>query len=433
MKNTKFLLLAAVCVLLSAACGREPSAVVVPETEPAFRHMGTTAPYTPGDMRDTPAPKGYEPFYISHYGRHGSRFQRNDDKLNHIIETLGRERRRGNLTATGEALLDSVISKHSFIEGKLAQLAPRGGIEHRAIASRMSLRFAPVWKDGGRVDATASSEGGRCIVSMCYFTNELQSRHPSLDMKFTGGVDMYRLLSGKGFPKELPGMVSRYIESSGWYLSEGEAADAVARLFVRPSLTATERRNLLDAIFEEWKYSGCMDRNFIDIKSVFPSGEECKYGDYSWDSFYTENGNSLNFGKKRIQAQIPCLMRIIADADDVLSGKQKKVADLRFGHDSGLMALLSLMRMPPYDAILDFKEAHTDWLDRERMPMASNLQIVFYRKKSCDRILVKVLYNEQERYFPFAESVSGPYYDWETLRTGWLEYASVCAASVDAS
>ena len=25
------------------------------------------------DVVDTPAPMGYEPFYISHYGRHGSR------------------------------------------------------------------------------------------------------------------------------------------------------------------------------------------------------------------------------------------------------------------------------------------------------------------------------------------------------------------------
>ena len=29
---------------------------------------------TPSSAVYTPAPKGYEPFYISHYGRHGSRY-----------------------------------------------------------------------------------------------------------------------------------------------------------------------------------------------------------------------------------------------------------------------------------------------------------------------------------------------------------------------
>ena len=27
----------------------------------------------PAKIVDTPAPKGYKPFYVSHYGRHGSR------------------------------------------------------------------------------------------------------------------------------------------------------------------------------------------------------------------------------------------------------------------------------------------------------------------------------------------------------------------------
>lgn len=28
----------------------------------------------PSKIVDTPAPKGYKPFYVSHYGRHGSRY-----------------------------------------------------------------------------------------------------------------------------------------------------------------------------------------------------------------------------------------------------------------------------------------------------------------------------------------------------------------------
>ena len=31
-------------------------------------------------IEDTPAPKGFKPFYISHYGRHGSRWLPNDSR-----------------------------------------------------------------------------------------------------------------------------------------------------------------------------------------------------------------------------------------------------------------------------------------------------------------------------------------------------------------
>ena len=36
----------------------------------------------------TPAPKNYEPFYLSHYGRHGSRWLLNDRDYSSPITTL---------------------------------------------------------------------------------------------------------------------------------------------------------------------------------------------------------------------------------------------------------------------------------------------------------------------------------------------------------
>ena len=47
--------------------------------------------------------------------------------------------------------------------------------------------------------------------------------------------------------------------------------------------------------------------------------------------------------------------------------------------------------------------------------MGSNLQMVFYRNKK-GHVLVKFLYQEQERRLVGLDSVSGPYYDWETVK-----------------
>ena len=44
-----------------------------------YRFGVNTSPYEYFNTGETPVPAGYEPFYISHYGRHGSRSDWGDD------------------------------------------------------------------------------------------------------------------------------------------------------------------------------------------------------------------------------------------------------------------------------------------------------------------------------------------------------------------
>ena len=50
------------------------------------------------------------------------------------------------------------------------------------------------------------------------------------------------------------------------------------------------------------------------------------------------------------------------------------------------------------------------------IPMAANIQIIFYRKEGSDDILVKFLLNENETSVPALKSASGPYYHWKDVR-----------------
>ncbi|MCM1224772.1 MAG: hypothetical protein NC548_61020, partial [Lachnospiraceae bacterium] len=64
------------------------------------------------------------------------------------------------------------------------------------------------------------------------------------------------------------------------------------------------------------------------------------------------------------------------------------------------------------------------WRDYQVVPMAANIQIIFYRKKDdSENILVKVLLNEQEAKLPIGH-VEGPYYDWKKLREYYLDKIS---------
>ncbi|MDE7116506.1 MAG: hypothetical protein K2O56_08785, partial [Muribaculaceae bacterium] len=63
-------------------------------------------PYSTDSM--APAPSGYEPFYISHYGRHGSRWVINKKLHRLVADALRAEQSQGNLTDTGREVLDKV-------------------------------------------------------------------------------------------------------------------------------------------------------------------------------------------------------------------------------------------------------------------------------------------------------------------------------------
>ena len=56
----------------------------------------------------TPAPKGYKPFYISHYGRHGARYHSKESYLTSPIENLDTLAKAGLLNSAGLELLDEL-------------------------------------------------------------------------------------------------------------------------------------------------------------------------------------------------------------------------------------------------------------------------------------------------------------------------------------
>ena len=135
---------------------------------------------------DTPAPKGFKPFYISHYGRHGSRYEQNSTFARNAQGAFAVLDSLGLLTETGKALRDdveAVVEAHKGMEGSLT---PRGAREHRMLAARMFERFPAVFKDKSRTEVNSfSSTNFRCIVSMCNFANSLQQKFPAGEFTFT--------------------------------------------------------------------------------------------------------------------------------------------------------------------------------------------------------------------------------------------------------
>ena len=126
---------------------------------------GTDYPYPETVAPLTKAPKGYKPFYISHYGRHGSRYYWNAMLYRDLDSLLSKAHRRHQLTALGEAFRDKFMAAKDEMSACVSELSDLGWEQHQRIARVMYNNFPEVFKKGGNVLAI-SSLTGRCVLSM---------------------------------------------------------------------------------------------------------------------------------------------------------------------------------------------------------------------------------------------------------------------------
>ena len=81
----------------------------------------------------TPAPKGYEVYYLSHYGRHGARYLLEENDYAMPVKTLRQAKFAGKLTPLGDKVLAKLDSMQKTTKDRLGDLTAAGhtlGIDH---------------------------------------------------------------------------------------------------------------------------------------------------------------------------------------------------------------------------------------------------------------------------------------------------------------
>lgn len=129
----------------------------------------------------TAAPKGYEPFHIEHYGRHGSRWHIGSWVYRQPIDLLRPAERNGKLTPRGVELMKQLRKTEKQSRGRSGELTPLGARQHRGIAERMTRNFPEVFKGDANVDAK-STVVIRCVLSMENELRALQAFNPDLNI-----------------------------------------------------------------------------------------------------------------------------------------------------------------------------------------------------------------------------------------------------------
>lgn len=127
--------------------------------------------------QSTPVPKGYEAFYISHFGRHGSRYLISDDSYKSVLNLFEVAKENNALTPLGEDVLYrlKIVWKEAEFHG--GDLSPLGVREQRGIAERMYRNYPKIFTDDAHMTACATTVV-RCALSMDAFCERLKEFNP---------------------------------------------------------------------------------------------------------------------------------------------------------------------------------------------------------------------------------------------------------------
>ncbi len=365
----------------------------------------------------TPAPKGYEAVYVSHYGRHGSRYAYTEKAYTVLLNMLAEGQKAGNLTPYGEDLLNRCQPFWDQVRYRVGDLTPLGWEQHQEIARTMVKNYPSAFGKGSEVDA-CSSPSVRSIISMNSFCSSVSREAPLVHVYAHQGltdVQATRPNSGSNpFRYKGPEVKLPYKEGSDAFFFRHfpEYTKVLARLFKNPD-SALGIRNPYDAFFNIYMFVGGMNSLpedvRIDVSGLLTKEEYAKL----WE---IDNYERFREYYPYQQPNASIVDDMVEKADAMLS-EGKRGAHLRFGHDHVMMSLLMLMDVDGFGTVPKSNDDLVYWFQTFRSPMGTNLQYVFYKpRKGSGDILVKVLLNGEEVRLGQVEPVSGPYYRWADVK-----------------
>lgn len=392
-------------VLLVCACSS--NGPVLPEASlPADYYAGTLRMYPFREIDPVKPPKGYEPFMISHYGRHGARFHGDDTQGEKVYEALC----AGPLTELGEELRDFIGLYHDRFAGHVSDLTEKGRLEQRELAHRMWDAYPSLFRHNPAITAV-STTAPRCILSMGAFCDGLKDRKPLLWVEQSSSKSYDAFLQPQ---KLMPGFPDK--EKDAWRIAREFCADTIdprafiERIFGDPDYRVASYPSNV-SFMRNVHYLLCqapaMDVALPPAPEVFTPEERCKVWEGDNLKYY------LNYGYYRdsvgVNAAGAIMKDILGKAKADMASGQPHVR-LRFGHDANLMSLLAYMGVPEFaGATSDLhrvKEVWQEW----RIPFAANLQLVFYRNAAGSILLIPLL-NEEPVKLPL-EPVENIFYSW---------------------
>ncbi len=399
------------------------------------------------------APKGYSPFYMSHYGRHGSRYLIDAPQYEGPYNTLKEANDKGVLTEFGKSVFNRMEIMKNDAEGRLGDLTAKGKRQHREIANRMVKNFPTIFNDKATITARTTTSH-RVMASMTTALMEFSRLLPKMTIDYDcSGYDVYYMKSEDRFIRS-----SKFSEERNSAVSEFNARHTrperlMAALFSDTTfITRYQTQNPVSMRPIQGRpeqpgtaYSAVRDHSATFYNQLYEVAANMQSHDlgFNLNDIFTYEEWYDNFTKNNIywysvSAFSPLtdnivpyghasLLQDILDKANAAMNNGSTNANLRFGHDDVLFPLLCLMEVNDCEwSVSDLERVADKWVAYNIVHMGSNLQLVFYKNKTGP-VLVKALLNEAEADLPVESyrdskgKVFKHYYEWEKVNKYYQE------------
>ena len=370
----------------------------------------------------SPFPDGYKPFYISHFGRHGSRYLVNDQEYKQILDIFKKESETNNLTILGLDILGRLKLIWNEAEGKGGDLTALGIEQQEALSKRMFVRFPDVFNDEAQVTAVSTTVP-RCIHSMEIFCQTLSELSPKMKIL-------------KDYSPQHMDYLNYHTKEAVVFRSASHTWKKDYEKFEKEKL---DPERLLQSLFKDIRFLTFneTDRKFIfELYNIASNLQNMQTKITLYDIFekqelfdlwqcrnyklYVQYANAAENKGIMMENSKPLLKNIIEKANYHISNNTNG-ADIRYGHDGNIIPLAMLLHLQDsYSSVSDADDFYKAWSDFKVSPMSANIQIIFFKKEGNNEILLKFLHNEKEIKIPLIKSYKYPYYLWSDVSNFFL-------------
>lgn len=438
----RYLLLLLIATLSLVACTEKSidSTILTSREEvdanPRIAVPSMTA-YT-GDIFTTPAPtvpKGFKPFYITAYLRHGSRFESSDKYATETYQYFNRAAELGILTPLGERVKEFMDWNYNHHIGHVGDLTQEGFNQNKEIAKRYYRNFRALFKRDAEI-ISVSSTSLRAAMSMAAFNEGLKECNPRLNNTMKASEETGAAMRPQkaehnpNYPAAEMKMYKDFMNNEVYsklvaWGGRQDLSHAHHALFTDPELFFAQFEKpgfkIMTDIYKRLAFAqnfGINDRTLID--EVFTADERhiiYKHENCSWYYRCASAAHPIianNMAQSRVLVDY-----IVERAEEIISGEKQSNAHLCFGHDLNIIPIMNIFgleNMPLYfgegNEEIDYIAEH--WRGYKITPKSANIFFIFYRN-SEGKILVRPQINERDVEMPIATSTPH-FYDWESVK-----------------
>jgi hypothetical protein len=399
-----------------------------------YKFRGSMTQYVDPGVTYSKAPKGFKPFYMSHYGRHGSRYLLNTPQYNDPYTILQQADEKGVLTDFGKDVLRRLEIMAKDADGHLGDLTIVGQQQHRGIARRMVRNYPEIFNKNTTIVAR-STTSHRVMASMTAAMMEFSSILPKMNIDYNcSDFDRGYMNSEDRAINSAKNSRERNAAVNAFNAKHNNPERLMCALFTDTTFITRYQRtsssgsvsvsdrsdDLYTKIYDIAANMGSHSYLGFDLDDVFTYDEwyDCWLQNnlywFSVSGYHDLTQNIVPYGHAT-------LLQDFLDKADMALANGTPAANLRYGHDTALYPLLCLMEVNDCEfAPKDIEDLATKWVNYDIVHMGSNLQLIFFKDKN-GKILVRALLDEKEAKLPTecykdAKGKEYPYfYEWDKL------------------